>query len=323
MQYRSIRDLNNAIHSNLHRLPSDIDVVVGIPRSGLLVANIIALALNLRLAELGGFTRGRLIDAGKTRRRRALDIEYTEVKHALIVDDSIHTGTAIADTRQALAHLSGKMKLTYAVAYKPKETVDPDVIAFETVPMPRVFEWNLFHHPVLRSACVDIDGVLCHDPADEENDDGSAYVQFLLNARPRYLPTQTIGHLVTSRLEKYRAETEAWLARRNIAYERLVMLDLPDANTRRQLGMHGRFKGEYYRRVNSPLFIESEAHQAAEIAKVSGKPVLCTADQTIYHPNSLSPLRVAQTVRHTDLKRLARLFLGPVLSKRVKRLLAR
>jgi uncharacterized HAD superfamily protein len=231
-------------------------------------------------------------------------------------------GTALATARETLRHLEGKMRLTYAAVYTAGEKTDPNVLVFEHVPQPRVFEWNLFHHPVMRTACVDIDGVLCHDPDPEENDDSGRYLEFLLSARRRFVPTQTIGYLVTSRLERYRSETEAWLAKQNVAYGKLVMLDLPDAETRRRQGSHGRFKGEYYRRANSPLFIESEPHQAAEIARISGKDVLCTADQTIYRPNTMSPLPVAQSVRHQDYRRIVKRIVGPGIAKRIKNLIS-
>ena len=40
IEYRSIADMNNIIVKNLQKLPHDIDLVVGIPRSGLLPANL-------------------------------------------------------------------------------------------------------------------------------------------------------------------------------------------------------------------------------------------------------------------------------------------
>lgn len=73
--------------------------------------------------------------------------------------------------------------------------------------MPRVFEWNVLHHPVLNDACVDIDGVLCRDPTPAENDDGRKYREFLSTVEPTIVPGQRIGHLVTSRLEQYRPKT--------------------------------------------------------------------------------------------------------------------
>ncbi len=39
----------------------------------------------------------------------------------------------------------------------------------EVIDRPRIFEWNVLHHPgILKDACLDIDGVLCHDPSHEQ-----------------------------------------------------------------------------------------------------------------------------------------------------------
>lgn len=43
MQYRTLADLSNLIRKNIYKVPHDIDLVVGIPRSGMLPANIIAM----------------------------------------------------------------------------------------------------------------------------------------------------------------------------------------------------------------------------------------------------------------------------------------
>ena len=68
-----------------------------------------------------------------------------------------------------------------------------------------MFEWNYLHHDgYSHLCCYDIDGVLCEDPTDEENDDGDRYKNFILNAPLRFKPFAPIGFLVSSRLEKYR-----------------------------------------------------------------------------------------------------------------------
>lgn len=46
MNYRSISDLNQIILKRLYIIPRDIDLVVGIPRSGMFPANLLALYLN-------------------------------------------------------------------------------------------------------------------------------------------------------------------------------------------------------------------------------------------------------------------------------------
>lgn len=67
MHFRSVADLNTDIHASLHLFPRDIDAVIGIPRSGMLPAAIIALALNVPMGDLHGFARGQLLGVGSKR----------------------------------------------------------------------------------------------------------------------------------------------------------------------------------------------------------------------------------------------------------------
>ena len=46
MNYRSVADLDDQIVNWLGKLPSDVEVIVGVPRSGMLVANLLSLYLN-------------------------------------------------------------------------------------------------------------------------------------------------------------------------------------------------------------------------------------------------------------------------------------
>lgn len=308
MHFRSIKDLYQDVWQNLHRLPQDIDLVVGIPRSGMLPATMIALVRNLPLADLDGFVEGRTLSSGSTR------VEAGSAggrpRHVLVVDDSSRTGASMLEARDALAALPDPPRFTYAVVYgtpKPAPGVD---VALAAVPEPRVFEWNVLHHPIVSRSCFDIDGVLCIDPEEHQNDDGAAYLEFLLGAAPLHRPRREIAMLVTSRLEKYRPQTEDWLARHGIRYRELHMLDLPDAATRRRLGAHGSFKAEVYRNSDCALFVESELPQAREIARLSGKPVLSLQGPEMVTAGALNPHALAQQLRPSRLK------------KRVSRMLA-
>jgi len=40
MQYRSFEDLNRALFQNLHKALANVDLMIGIPLSGLMAANI-------------------------------------------------------------------------------------------------------------------------------------------------------------------------------------------------------------------------------------------------------------------------------------------
>lgn len=331
MHYRSITNMNATIVKNLHRLPRDIDLVVGIPRSGILAANLVSLTANIPMTDLDSFIAGKTFSSGITKRRAVLDRKTSEMRKVLVVDDSINGGTAMSDARTKIAAAgTAAEQLIYAAVYGSFDNHPEADFIFEVVPQPRLFQWNFMHHKFLEQSCVDIDGVLCLDPTDAENDDGPAYERFLAQARPLHGPTRKIGYLVTSRLEKYRPLTEEWLAGQGVRYDKLVMLDLPSKEERRRLAAHGKFKAEFYRTADAVLFIESEYEQAVNIAKLSGKPVLCIETQEMISPEWLSArMKQARTAegRQAMLKAVARTMLGEkgyeALKSRVRKRLDR
>lgn len=272
MNYRNIKDLNNIILKKLSIIPRNFDLIVGVPRSGMLPANLLALYLNRPYTDIHSFLNGHIYKAGA----RSQFFDISEFKNILVVDDSIASGSAMAEVKESLAHLNDKFNIKYCAIYViPGKEKMVDYF-FETVPLPRYFQWNILNHTTLEKACFDIDGVLCADPLPEQNDDGEKYIDFLLNAPPLFIPGSKIGTIVTSRLEKYRKETEIWLAANNIKYNDLVMLDLPNMEARQRANNHGDHKAKAYMAKPYVLFIESEHHQAVEINRLTKKPVLCT-----------------------------------------------
>jgi len=274
MNYRNIKNLNNTILQKLNIIPRDFDLVVGIPRSGMLPANIMALYLNKPYTDIDSFLNGHIYKAGA----RSQFFEDSAYKKVLVVDDSIASGSAMKECKEKLRHLEDKFDLKYCAVYiipGKEKLVD---YYFEHVPLPRYFQWNILNHTSLEKACFDIDGVLCADPTPEQNDDGEKYINFMLNAPPLFIPGSKIGTIVTSRLEKYRKQTETWLEANNIKYNDLIMLDLPNAAARQRLNNHASHKAKAYMSKPYILFIESEINQALEINRISKKPVLCTAN---------------------------------------------
>jgi uncharacterized HAD superfamily protein len=274
------------IARNLWKLPADVDLIAGIPRSGLMAANMLALHLNLPLTALDELLEGRVLGSGRRLSTDRASLIQTARKIA-VVDDSIFSGSEMRRARARIEAAGLGHKVIYVAAYAAEEAAQDVDVYFEICPMPRVFAWNLMHREGLATACVDIDGVLCVDPTDKENDDGPCYEGFLANARPLLRPTCEIGALVTCRLERYRAETERWLKKQGIQYRELIMWDLPDKKARVASGGHGQFKASVYRsRPAFDWFIESSAVQAQEIANLSFKPVICIENQLVYTPGT-------------------------------------
>lgn len=286
MEYRTVAQLDDAVVSWLAELPRDIDIVAGVPRSGLLVANLLALHLNVPMTDVAGIVEGRVIQSGARFNGSDARLFLSKPRHVLVVDDSVCSGSAMAKVKAQLAAAGLPHRITFAAVYMaPEARLDGHVDLYrEVVDMPRVFEWNLMHGTVLANSCVDIDGVLCLDPTDEENDDGERYARFLRDTPPLLLPTAPVAWLVTSRLEKYRKQTAEWLARHEVRYGGLRMMQYPDMAARRAAQAYARFKADIYVETGAWLFIESDAALASKIAALSGRSVFCTETREMLQP---------------------------------------
>ena len=275
-----VSDLATQLHAL--RASEELIGVVGIPRSGMLPAAMLAQHLDLPLGEFYWFVKeGCFMRSGER-----FGVRPGRPGKVLVLDDSIYKGTAMqhARTYAAARGLPGRFELLWGAVYSSPETpVEglPD-ISSRSVPADRYFEWNLFNHPDLTTAMLDLDGVLCHDPQQADNDDGERYACWLTTAAPRYIPRVPLGAICTHRLEQYRPQTEAWLAQYGIRYGRLLMSPYPTAAARRAGPAYGVWKGSQYADPAFRLFLESDDGQALRIWQESGKPVICTTTKAVY-----------------------------------------
>ena len=319
MNFRTYEDLAKIVNNNLYRIPNDVDLVVGVPKSGLMVASMIALYLNLPLTDLDSLDDEKLFNSGISKKRKDWIKKPSQARKILVVDDSSASGVTCRKTKRFINKSKFKEKIIFLVVFVTDTTKKIPDMYFDVCQLPRMFEWNYMHHGLLENACVDIDGVLCQDPTDEENDDGEKYIEFISNVKPRVVPTKTIKYLVTTRLEKYREYTEEWLKKNNIKFEELIMMDLPSKEERLKLGNHGGFKGEEYKKKRDALiFIESNEHQAPIIANTSGKDVFCVDNGKFYRPQPvLSAPQLA--LKESRVKRL----LKKIIPQRIRKIIRR
>ena len=282
--FLSLGDLATTVAGGIDQVPSGIEMVVGVPRSGMIPAYMIGLYRNISVLDLPSFLADTTPASGLRKfgseRKSALQTGWI-----LLVDDSISTGRAMQEAVSKIVASGYKGKVTTcAIVAEPSRHNDVD-IHFCEMPHPRIFEWNAFHRPgIVEEACFDLDGVLCVDPTEAENDDGPIYRAFLAHAPLKFRPTLKIGHIVSARLEKYRDLTEKWLSDNEIAYGQLHLIDLPSAKDRIRLNAHCPHKAKVYSESGASLFFESDAGQAKEIARLTSKPVLCTDEMRMYLP---------------------------------------
>lgn len=270
MNYRSYADLSRTIVQHIARIPHDIDLVVAVPRSGYLAAGIIALTLNRPLIDVEGFIEGRSPQNGSSRK----PFTREGCKHALIVDDSVLSGTSLQKIRARIAKAELGCRISYAAAFvtpQSKKLVD---YFFDICPFPRQFEWNVFHHEHLSRCCVMLDGVLGHPSREVTYRDTPRFI----------IPTYPVRHLIALRQGQTHEDTAAWLAAHGVTYERLTLLD-DSASEASGIETLARRKAQLYARDHgAKLFIEEDPAQAGQISHIAGKPVLCTRTQSILHP---------------------------------------
>jgi len=235
------------------RLPNDLVAVAGIPRSGVLVATVLALHRNICLVTLEELVNEERPWTKKGRRYSATQ----KTGRILIVDDSVNSGETMRSVQSRLVSCS--FDILYGAVYHADQ-IDCVDSAHRLITHPRCFEWNLFHGKKMQTAILDMDGVLCAAPLIKEPDDGeslAAFVKYIDTAPPIHLPTRSIFGIATSRLEKYRPHTKKWLSRHNVRYQHLVMSPHKTAAARRSANDAARRKAEFYKETEAALFIES------------------------------------------------------------------
>lgn len=277
MKYITISDLSDTIRRNIWKIPHDIDFIIGIPRSGMIAASIIASYLNVPLIDINSYLLGLKPYGGA--RLNAFVNKHQETNKVLIVDDTIFNGTTINNVKK---YVSNKPhNFIYLCVYAEGNGLNNADIYLEDVRSQVdsklgivLYEWNILqHHDVVLEKCLyDMDGVLCLDPPDERNEE--EYINYIKNATPLFIPRGTIGGILTYRLVKNKEITQEWLKNNRVTYYKLMMFNANSWEERHNTNISPeQYKGETYKNSNYELFVESNEQQAINIANISNKPV--------------------------------------------------
>ena len=262
------------------------DAVIGIARSGIVPATYISHAMHTPLYLMDQVSKELTpLGGGNRTKRLAKDIE-----RVLLVDDSCYSGHTLSVLRKALEE--GNLQVTTAACIvRPMARERVDIFGV-LQPSPHLFEWHMpnsafltgrMANPALKGGLAfDFDGVLCVDVPAGCDDDGEKYINYLANApllmRPTFHPIELI---ITFRLEKYRAITEAWLDKWGIKCKKLVMH--PAERIQDRVFDAAAFKGTHLKESACFGMIESDKRQAKAIARASGKPVICYSTGEVFY----------------------------------------
>lgn len=275
------------IKSLASMLPSDITAIAGVARSGLSAATMISMYLHLPMLTIRQ-TRNDIVPTGNGWRLGGSRHVDPKTQKVAVIDDTVMTGNSLKAIEPLLREKFGDY-ITATVYCNPKANQKPDIHAVD-LPWPHMLEWNIFNSVLSPNMAVDFDGILCHNCHPHQDDDGPKYLDFIANAKPLYLPRkEPIPLIVTARIEKYRKQTEDWLRRHGVRWNRLVMHPAKSTRERERddvvayKSKHFAKWAKTHRPTPPPLaFIESEDWQAKGIAKRTGLMTICPASGKVY-----------------------------------------
>lgn len=299
INYITYSDLAKDVRENIWKIPHDIDVVLTIPRSGLIPGIMIAEYFNIPITTVDILVKTENIEDSLLGNGRRL-IYKKEIndkkpkKKILVVDDVFYSGAAMKEAQEKLKNFD--YDFVYLVAYTENPEIPKNIIYFRDISLygrlssfvrakVSVFEWNLFHHGILSEVLSDIDGVIFNDPPDERNEE--AYLNYIKNPIPKFIPQDFLNkpiNFATYRLDKYRKITTDSLINLGINVGTLYMFNSETYEERGKLLSPFEYKANIYLSNNDyKLFIESDDWQAKLIHEISGKPVLSVEKNMIYN----------------------------------------
>lgn len=267
IEYISAADLAAETIRLASRVSEPIAAVVGIPRSGLIPATILATIYQTPLYMMTANGPERI--PGGRRDARLKDREGA----LLVVDDSAGSGWEI---RRHADSLSQHRAITAAIYCLPEISGRFDYFG-RALPSPHLFEWNLYGGPQMPMAALDLDGILCPDPPQEirtaiEYEHSATWT---LTAPPMHVPRNPdypAAAIITARLEHDRAATESWLYANGARYQRLVMW--PGKAGERTPQAVAAWKASEARKAGASFYVES-CPLLADLIREAGMPTLC------------------------------------------------
>ena len=296
MEYITYNTLVNDIRSNFYKIPKDIYGVIGIPRSGMLPASIIAGQINVGLTTIGNFVEkknngcGLDVIFGEHGNRKLKNTNGEKVK-ILVVDDTCYNGRELLKNKQKLKAYTDIDFIFMVVYMEGSGTLaKPDIYLRDVTSLAQkseinivLYEWNIFSNPnIVDKTIYDLDGVMCVEPPDERNI--KAYIKYLENPIPLYIPTTDKEiTILTYRLNKYRKLTESFLIKNGLNSLKLFMFNSDSYEERGKIPPW-LYKGNFYKANDYyKLFVESDDFQARKICEISGKPVYCVDTNKMYN----------------------------------------
>lgn len=227
----------------VERLPETYDLVIGVPRSGMFVASIIATKLGRPLTTPDLFLEGRWWAS-----RLLESPDPSNVHSVLLVDDSVDRGSSIEAAKEIVARCPRPTRITTAavIAHRPDASRLVDLYG-QIIPHPVIFEWNLMHAKVMTRLSASFEGVL---------------------DRPGRIPAYPIDVVLSSADESERERIEAALLDHEVLYDELIL-------------MTGKDKVDVLASNPPDLHLEATLEEAQRISSATGIPTISLDEMQI------------------------------------------
>jgi adenine/guanine phosphoribosyltransferase-like PRPP-binding protein len=242
-------------------LPHDFDVVVGCPRTGMVVASIVALKHGTMLSTPEMMSHQLAWAPHESGRRLIATTKMTECNKVLLIDDTVASGRTFDKATELISLGFPDADIFKACVVTTKYDANKVDYCHKIIPESKriLNEWQLSSLN-FENVASDMDGVLC-----KENSDA-----------PLFIPKFKLKAVITDRLEPQRAETERWLKQHHVRYDHLIMAKTVDERG----GLH-KMKALWKLK---PIFfyIESSPNASRDINNRTSIPVLCYSEKRMY-----------------------------------------
>lgn len=251
-------------------IPRKFDLVIGIPRNGMIPAELVGIEHGVPVANVDTFIN-------KTFRIHSTGTRKDKYENILLVDENVGTGRQMQAAKERLLKIDPKLKISTAAPFVT-EAQAKNINYYYAINKGTILatELDLIKTPLtVGCLCTDMDGVLCEDmPIDIKEEDKESFIK---NAKPNIIPRYAIETIATGRPEAYRSITEEWLKKNNVIYNKLVMAQADEDGITTKV--------KVIRKDKPGTFWESDPFQSRMIFLRTGCRVLCTENMYFYGGN--------------------------------------
>lgn len=263
--------------SSLFVKEPNFDAVIGIARSGLIPASVIACHFNLPLFSFN--TRDKKLQYLSGGLRAP---ENPKIKRPLVVEDSYAHGYSASLIQSLRFEFPDAFIVTiFSSTFQP-EGIDAFAYFY---PLPHFFEWCFMNTGYSANLVVDFDGILCHE-YEKINYSEEEFNEYIKNAAPLYLPRRFPVIILTARHSGNIGNSLLWLDKNNVKFLELHFWNGdPDARWKTPSTI-AEWKAQKLRSIAARrhvnFYVESSPNIAQNVAYLTGIPTICPLAKMVF-----------------------------------------